>query len=246
VKLGYTILVLAAITIWAAVALLPDGKLRVVFCDVGQGDAILISQGTSQLLIDGGPNDNVIKCLSDHMPFFDRRIEAVILTHNDSDHSRGLSYVRERYSVLYYEPKLVKGDIVRIRDFRFIVEWPRKDVLGDMNIGEDNTQAIAGKLQFGNFDVLLTSDTPTKFYLPESGVEVVKVPHHGSKVEFDPGWWAKEKPELAIISVGKNSYGHPTQEVIRTLKDLGIEILRTDEEGDIEIVSNGILWQVKK
>lgn len=244
-KSGFTILALAAVTIWAAVGVLPDNKLHVVFCNVGQGDAILVSRGTTQLLIDGGPNDKVIRCLSDHMPFYDRRIETVVLTHNDTDHSRGLSYVRERYGVLYFEPKLVEGDVIKIGGFKFIIEWPPGQILGDKNVGEENTEAIAGKVQFGQFDILLTSDTPTKFYLPENNLEVIKVPHHGSRVEFEPQWWAKAKPELAIISVGKNSYGHPAQEVVNRLRDLGIKILRTDEEGDIEIVSDGVKWWVK-
>ena len=63
-------LVLAAITIWAAVLTLPDKKLHVVFCNVGQGDAILITHGTDQMLIDGGPDDKVLSCLAGHVPFW--------------------------------------------------------------------------------------------------------------------------------------------------------------------------------
>jgi competence protein ComEC len=245
VKLGYTILVLAAVTIWSAVGSLPDNKLHVVFCDVGQGDAILVSRGTDQLLVDGGPNDKVISCLTDHMPFYDRRIEAVVLTHDDTDHSRGLAYVRERYNVLHFEPKLVEGDEIKLGGFTFTVRWPKIQILEGKSVAGENPEATAGVVHFGQFDVLLTSDTPTKFYPPDNGIEAVKVPHHGSRVEFDPQWWAQAGPELAVISVGKNSYGHPAGEVIKVLSDLGIKILRTDNEGDIELVSDGVKWWVK-
>ena len=238
-------LVLAGVTIWAAVWMLPDNQLHVVFCDVGQGDAILISRGTDQLLVDGGPDDKVIGCLSEHMPFYDRRIETVVLTHDDSDHSRGMSYVRDRYSVIYYETDLVRGDIVKVGGFEYRVEWPAENVINTKNDQEDNSQATVGRIEYGQFSLLLTSDTPTKLYQPETGIEVVKVPHHGSKTDFDAGWWRQARPALAVVSVGKNSYGHPVPEVMKSLNDLGIRILRTDQEGDIEIVSDGLKWWVK-
>ena len=238
-------LILAGITVWMAVLALPDKKLHVVFCDVGQGDAILISRGTDQLLVDGGPDDKVIRCLSDHMPFYDIRIEAVVLTHDDSDHSRGISYVGDRYNVIYFVTDLVRGDKVMVGGFEYRTEWPAENVINNKENQEDNAQAITGRVNYGRFSLLLTSDTPTKLYPAETGIEVVKVPHHGSKTDFDPGWWRQVQPALAVVSVGKNSYGHPVPEVIKSLNDLGIRVLRTDEEGDIEIVSDGLKWWVK-
>ena len=84
------LLLLAVVTIWAAVAALPDKNLHVVFCDVGQGDAVLVKMGTSQVLVDGGPDNKVLECLARNMPFYDRRIEVVILTHPQADHMNGL------------------------------------------------------------------------------------------------------------------------------------------------------------
>lgn len=69
------------------------------FFDVGQGDAILIQKGTTQVLIDGGPSRAVIDKLGETMPYFDREIEVVILTHADSDHFAGLIDVLDRYQV---------------------------------------------------------------------------------------------------------------------------------------------------
>jgi len=77
----------------------PDDNLHLVFCDVGQGDAILVAHGFDQILIDGGPDNSVLSCLSENMPFWDRKIELILLTHPDSDHYTGLVQVLERYKV---------------------------------------------------------------------------------------------------------------------------------------------------
>ena len=240
------ILVLAAATVWAAVLMLPDNKLHVIFCDVGQGDAILVTYKTEQLLIDGGPGKKVVSCLERHIPFFDRRIEAVVLTHQNADHSKGLTYVRERYKVVVFEPALRKNQTLELGQIKYQVLWPDDKVLGANTIGMENGEGIVGRVSWGSFDVLLTADVETKNYEePGPGIEVVKVPHHGSKFGLEPEWWAKVRPALAVVSVGKNSYGHPTEEVIKILSDLGIKLLRTDQDGEIEIVSDGRSWQVK-
>jgi len=236
---------LLAVFMWAAVWFLPDDKLHIVFCDVGQGDAILVSKGTTQMLVDGGPDGEVLKCLARHIPFWDRRIEAVVLTHNESDHARGLEYVRQRYNVMLYEPVLNKGEKLVVGQITMDILWPDEKVLGASFSGEINTTGVVGKISFGQFDVLLTADVDPANYPQVTDVEVVKVPHHGSKYQWNFGWWDKVHADLAVISVGKNSYGHPTPEVIEGLKDLGIKYLRTDQAGDVEIISDGRTWKVK-
>lgn len=77
----------------------PGPEDKVVFMDVGQGDAILLQQGTVQVLIDGGPDMSVLRQLGAEMPWFDRRIEVVVLTHPQQDHLAGLLHVLERYEV---------------------------------------------------------------------------------------------------------------------------------------------------
>jgi len=72
---------------------------KIVFCDVGQGDATLISHRNFQLLVDGGPDTSVLQCLEDELPLFDRRLEVVVLTHPDADHFTGLTAVLDRYEV---------------------------------------------------------------------------------------------------------------------------------------------------
>jgi competence protein ComEC len=70
---------------------LPDNHPKVVVCDVGQGDAILATYKNIQLLVDIGPNNKkILRCLENHIPFWDKTIEVVILTHGDSDCIGGL------------------------------------------------------------------------------------------------------------------------------------------------------------
>lgn len=87
-----------------------DGKLHLVVCNVGQGDGIFIrTPGGSDILIDGGPDDSILNCLSSHMPFWDRDIELMVLTHPHTDHVTGLISVLNRYKVMYYVTEKVKS-----------------------------------------------------------------------------------------------------------------------------------------
>lgn len=89
--------------IWLVVAIyfdLPDGKFHLWLLNVGQGDAVLIQEENGrQILVDGGPGDQIIPALSAHMPFWDRTIERVILSHPHSDHLDGLIEVAKRYRI---------------------------------------------------------------------------------------------------------------------------------------------------
>lgn len=290
-KIVFVGLILLVGLVWAAVFQLPDNHLHLVFCDVGQGDAILVIHGPNQILIDGGPNSQVLDCLANNMPFWDREIEMVVLTHPEKDHLNGLIDVIERYSVLQFVVNSVvkdsagfwrfreavlaeempvysskSGEQIKIGALVFEVFWPQErlgdplvwqpdmtqeKILGAASVvGNPNEASIVLKLSFGDFDALLTGDigfvTEKKLDLADFGeIEVLKIGHHGSKYSSSEEFLAKVKPELAVISVGKNSYGHPTEEVIKRLSNQAIRLLRTDQEGGIEIVSDGKNWRIK-
>ncbi len=286
---------LILILLWGTVLSLPDKNLHLVFCDVGQGDAILVSYGQTQILVDGGPDNKVSNCLSKHLPFWDRQIEMVVLTHADEDHFVGLIDVFKRYNVRhfvanslmnnkpsfwqfyqlvleekasFYSPKA--GEKIKIGNLLFQVLWP-KDRLGDSRIWrkenliyfssensslpgflltdktfpeELNDTSIVLQLSFGQSRALLTGDITQEVesQLDLRKVEILKVAHHGSKFSTSEEFLSKIKPKLAIISVGENRFGHPAQETLERLNKFGIKVLRTDEQGDIEIVSNGWGW----
>lgn len=271
-KIILTSLFLIIGLIWVAIFSLPENKLHLVFCNVGQGDAILATKGSTQILIDGGPGDEVLNCLSHHLPFWDREIEMVFATHPESDHITGLIDVIERYNVKQfvvnslgknsatfkkfqeevlaegakvYFPKA--GDEIKLGSIQLTILWPlfQEKVLGATTIEREvNDTSVVFKLSFGNFDALFTGDISSKVepQLELSDIEVLKVSHHGSKYSTSNEFLKKIQPELAIISVGKNPFGHPTNEVIKRIRELGIGILRTDEQGEIEVVSDGKNW----
>lgn len=291
-KVKYFIFALfsATILVWIAVFTYPEKDLHLVFCDVGQGDGILVIHGSTQVLIDGGPGSKVLSCLSKHLPFWDKTIEMVISTHPDSDHLAGLVSVIERYNVKQfvsnslvidtgifqaareeilakkipvYSPKA--GDKLKVGQFVLEVFWPEEkqgselvwtssedpQVLGiEVFSGKTNERSVVTKLSYGEFDVLLPGDieaSQEEMIEDKVGdVEVLKVAHHGSKYSSSQDFLEKISPELAVISVGSNPYGHPTKKVIERLANLAIKVLRTDLDGEVEVVSDGKTWYTTK
>jgi competence protein ComEC len=259
-----------------------DGKLHIVFCSVGEGDGIFIRTETAKnILIDGGPNDSILSCLSKHMPFWDRKIDVIFLSHPHADHLTGLISVLNRYEVIHYVTEKVEngtilekaekqlladknltanyfseGDkLVISGKTQFLTIWPPKEMTNtrlksakkdDLDV---NGFAMGQLLTYGNFKVLFTSDLeiPAVDELAKKAgqVTVLKVSHHGSKNGLDKKVLDFTRPGLAVISVGKNSYGHPTSIVLGHLKTAGIKTLRTDQVGDIEVISDGKTYQIK-
>lgn len=86
-------------TLFLLGSLIPLPQDKIVFLDVGQGDAILLTSGTQQVLIDGGQGMAAVQRLGEEMPYFDRTVEVIISTHPDRDHLEGLLHVLERYEV---------------------------------------------------------------------------------------------------------------------------------------------------
>ena len=95
------VLLFSAGLVWYGVFTeLGGDELRVVFLDVGQGDAVFVeSSAGTQMLIDGGPNNKVLRALSEEMPFYDRSLDYIVATHPDADHINGLVTIMDRYEV---------------------------------------------------------------------------------------------------------------------------------------------------
>jgi len=114
-RYGYLLsgIITGCILLVSFVSSLPDGKLHMFFCNVGQGDAVYIRFPDGRdMLIDGGPNDTVLQCLGRHMPFWDREINLVVNSHPQNDHIKGLISVLDRYKVDY----VVRSDIASSSD----------------------------------------------------------------------------------------------------------------------------------
>ncbi len=99
---GMTVLaiVLLSAFAWRELGLRPDGKFHAYFLDVGQGDAaLLVSPSGRQIVIDGGPDDTALQRIAEHMPFLDRTIDLLVLTHPDFDHIAAFPALLRRYRV---------------------------------------------------------------------------------------------------------------------------------------------------
>ncbi len=163
---------------------------------------------------------------------------------------------------------LTKGDSLKIGEIALHTLWPEDEYLFASKVSQDNADnkekilgafttsgsvnqfSVVQQLTYKSFDVLLTGDiTPTATEnidkLSFDRVEVLKIPHHGSKNGLTTSLLESVNPNLAVISAGKkNRYGHPHKETLAILQEKNIKTLRTDIDGEIEIVSDGEKWWV--
>jgi competence protein ComEC len=262
-------LVFLALIAFVALRGLPDGQLHVWFLDVGQGDAILIQTPDGrQILVDGGPSPSaLLDQLGEVMPFWDRTLDLVVLTHGDADHLSGLIPIFDRYKVATVVDTVGPGDkgaeswlaalsaahIARqpaVRGARIDAGATVLTVLSprDGNSGlASNNDSLVLRLDYGASSALLTGDAETEAEqeMLEAGLplraDVLKVGHHGSNASTSANFLAAVQPRLAVISVGAdNRFGHPAPELLKRLS--GTEILRTDQCGRIELVTDGKSW----
>ena len=274
-KISYYILgflAISAILVWLAVYQnrVSDKNLKIIYCDVGQGDAILIkAPGEEEVLVDGGPDSSVLSCLGENMPFYDRKIGSIVLTHPHLDHIAGLIEVLKRYEVDEFwltgieyksdEYKILldlikqksipikyaqRGSYVRKQDdLKIKILYPVENLKG-REIDNLNNSSIVSEVRYFEFKTLLMGDLEiseqNKLIGLISHVQILKVSHHGSANAFLTEFLSQLKPEKAVISVGeKNRYGHPTQKTIDLLGRFSVKIFRTDKNGTIIISSDG-------
>ena len=225
-----------AVLVSVIAASMPDDELSISFLDVGQGDAILIQQGSQQVLIDGGPSPQAISLeLGRQMPFWDRTIELVILTHPDQDHLAGLIEVLKRYRVekvldpnldsgtpLYEEwhrlvaekkPEKITaraGQQIALAGATLTVLHPPEALLKDTNEDIDNNGAVL-RLKAGNVSFLLAADIRREAELhlitrrAALKSTVLKVAHHGSDTSTSQEFLSAVDPQIAVISVGADN-----------------------------------------
>lgn len=266
----FTALLAGTMIVWYAVHMEGgDGMLRVTMLDVGQGDATFIrTPNGNQILVDGGPGRAVLGELSKVMPFYDRSIDMLILSHPHADHLDGLVEVLKRYRV---GAVIVPGTRTSSGAYQ---EWEHllaslpvnvvqgkrgMRILADENIALDvllpvqnlpdvseHDGMLVALLRYGETEMLLSGDMEERLerYLLTLGklpdIEVLKVGHHGSQTSSSVALLSLLKPDYALISVGEdNRYGHPHKEVIDRFSLMGIPIFRTDQNGAIIIASNG-------
>ena len=269
----YITFILLNIYTWKPI-LYPQNWLEIVFFDVGQGDSALLKfPDKKYILIDGGLfRDNFSAGERYILPYLKRekikKLDAIILSHADSDHLGGLPYIlhnipvkqiidnnKEAESNIYHEYK-------SFIDSSQIVYNPVKTgsrIHGFDNCGififhpdnvakyrSHNNDSVVLKLIYGNVTFLFTGDIENEIEqkLLEFGKllksDLIKIPHHGSKTSSSEDFIKLIDPQYAVISVGRhNRFNHPAPSVISRLNSLEINTIRTDINGAIIFRTDG-------
>ena len=229
--------------------------VRMTVMDVGQGQAIILQSEGKTFLVDcGGDSDTAAadaaaeKLLSMGIS----RLDGLILTHYDRDHAGGAVYLlsRVRADSLYLpdcidtdgysEPLKQMPQAVMVDDHMQISFGAVTIKLITTDYGISNNESgLCVLFQRENCDILITGDRNSygekdllrQIDLPD--LEVLIVGHHGSKYSTSVELLQAGRPDIAIISVGENSYGHPTNEVLDRLTEFGCQVYRTDQQGTI-------------
>ncbi len=274
-KVAVFALAVGVMLVWMAVTTLPDGKLHVSFLDVGQGDAILVqTPAGSRLLIDGGPSPALLLSgLGRRLPFWDRRIDLILLSHPHEDHLFGLLSVVGRYQVRQVlmsgmacqSPLCVQWQqLLRAKNIPMLtIESPmqvdldsglRMEILPPVTAADDHldTTSLVARLSWRGMTFLFASDLEAEelLALHDAGWElcssVLKVAHHGSNGAVSEELLAAIEPEIAVISVGAdNRFGHPAATTLACLEAAGVQVLRTDQVGAVDVTSDGWHYQVR-
>ena len=237
----------------------PDG-LRVSFLDVGQGDATFIQHGEHAVLVDTGrPGGPIVRRLREAGV---RRLDVLVLTHASADHEGAAAAVLRAVPVREVldggevtqrtaglraaaaearargVPRVASdvGQTVRAGPILARVLWPPRSRTAPADANA-NLRATVLHVSDGDFDLLLSADAESevlrRIALPQ--VEAMKVPHHGSSDPGLPEVLARLRPQVAVIPVGRNTYGHPAPSTLAALRAAVPVVRRTDTDGTVRL-----------
>lgn len=244
------------------------GVLTALTLDVGQGESVILTSGGETALVDCGSSNSYKDpggLAADTLHSMGvRELSAVVVTHYHADHTNGLYEVLRRIPVqTIYLPDIedeygVRERLVSLAEEKgaqvTYVTKETADTLGDTVLtiyppvqsgGDLNELGLTALASAGDFDLLITGDMSgsTEKKLVETyalpNIEVLVVSHHGSRYSSNIRFLKAVTPEAAVISVGDNNYGHPSEETLQRLLAVGADIWRTDQQGTIRITVNG-------
>lgn len=250
----------------------PTGQMEIDFLDVGQGDSAIVHfPAGGKMMIDGGPEEDMLISVLSRMGFY--KIDTILITHAHEDHAAGAIMAIKAYrpkTVILpmtknngreWEPvkqmaviqnfKIVEassGDVIEIGGAKIKILLPD----GSTSSEEDeNSEGIVCLLSYKKFDCLFTADSgisEEEIYTKDiigNNIEIIKIPHHGSKYSSGEKLIETVKAKIGIISVGRNMYGHPSGKIISDYLKQGTEVLRTDRSGAVKIFTRGETFRVR-
>lgn len=249
------------------------GRLAITFLDVGQGSSALLRlPNGANVLIDGGPREGGPQRVADLRRLGVQRLDAVVVSHADEDHAGGLVDVIKSvpvsavYDSGYPHTTYTYSDLLSVVETsgaRYVetrageridldpevsMEFIYPDELG----AGTNESSLALRVDYGDFVAQFVGDLgfEEEEELLASGrlspVTLLEVGHHGSATSTSSEFLAALSPEIGIIQVGEgNSYGHPTSETLSRLSAAGVEVYRTDRQGEISVVTDGERYEVR-
>lgn len=236
-----------------------NNKLKLYFLDIGQGDAILIRTPEGQnILIDGGEDNRLLSEIAKALPWWERQIDYLVITHYHADHMMGLPELLNKYKVknilvtahqpddfLYnlWIDKLDEQDITSTIVYagdKFIINddlyW--QILLADSNHEDYNENSVVIRLSYKGQGFLFTGDLGIEgeenllALDMDISADYLKVGHHGSRYSSSEAFLQAVEPKICIIQSGvDNKFGHPHQEALDRLRATGCQIMDTQDLG---------------
>jgi competence protein ComEC len=253
-------------------------KISVTALSVGQGDAFLVSRDDGRnYLIDGGGlhgsnfdvGERLLAPALAHLGI--RTFDAIILTHDQADHRRGLPYIMARFPVRTFwcseDPEKLNVSLKEtlreqnVPTYRFppgwsIIEETHETTMAifvpTIDTSNPNDRSLVLYLRQGDDGLLLTGDLETPgvvnllAFPPPGPVNLLKLPHHGSRKSSPELLLDQLRPQLTFVSVGAgNTFRFPHAEVVADLEQRGTPLFRTDKSGSIRFLSDGDGWHIQ-
>lgn len=230
--------ILILFTIFLSLNFLPINNQftqEVSFINVGQGDATLIRKGNTAVLIDTGGNKYFDIARNVLIPYFRKNriydLDALIITHNDFDHNGALPILSQNFKI--------KTILDNKNDFPYKINNITFNNLNKYEFDNDNDNSLVISFEMWGKKFLIMGDASTQveeLILKDNDdldCDYLRIGHHGSNTSTSEKFVKKVDPLEAIISVGRNYYGHPHEDVLYVLYKNDIKIRRTDMEGTI-------------
>ncbi len=266
-KLFLIIIITVSAWFWFKGSLKILPYFQVVFLDVGQGDSsLIITPKRKVILIDGGPDQKVLKELGRVLPFWNRKIDLLVVTHPHDDHFVGLIEVLRRYQV---EKILIDQGVGSGKTWQTLVEvikaekkitvLPKQgqefdfggacllNILSSHNKKreDENDYSVITKFSCLGRNVLLAGDASQKVEQEllnseaDLKADIFKASHHGSQTANSESFVAAISPRLAVISVGlDNKFKHPNPHVLEIFKKMSVDIYQTATGGSKHFLAN--------